>query len=156
MTIFTKSRQIIMYKLLTSLFISTVFIGVSQAQIDPKGSFEQIDPKTQKPLGWNYGFTKPLKPGYSVKLDSIPKKQGKYSLLIEKVGDGESYTTIGYSLPKSYDGKLISLVGYIKTEAVANGFAGLWLRLDAEDGKSLGLKNMEKEGVVGSSDWKKI
>ena len=155
MTIFTKSRQIIMYKLLTSLFISTVFIGVSQAQIDPKGSFEQIDPKTQKPLGWNYGFTKPLKPGYSVKLDSIEKNEGKYSLLIEKVGDGESYTTIGYSLPKSYDGKLISLVGYIKTKAVANGFAGLWLRLDAEDGKSLGLKNMEKEGVVGSSDWKK-
>jgi C-terminal processing protease CtpA/Prc len=144
-----------MYKLLASLFISTALSSVCLAQIDPKGSFEQLDPKTQKPLGWNYGFAKTLKPGYSVRLDSLEKKEGKYSLLIEKLGDAESYTTIGYSLPKSYDGKILSLVGYIKTEAVAKGFAGLWLRLDAEDGKSLGLENMEKEGIVGSSDWKK-
>jgi hypothetical protein len=44
--------------------------------------------------------------------------------------------------------------GYIKTEAVTRGFAGLWWRVDGASGV-LAFDNMQSRGVTGSTGWKK-
>lgn len=136
------------------LLFVTLIVNSCFAQTSFNGNFEKINPATNKPEGWSYEFYPPQALAYPVKLDSIIKKEGSYSISIEKKEKGEGYGVIDYMLPKSYEGKVIDLIGYMKTEAVANGFAGLWLRLDGEDGQVMKLDNMQKQAITGTNDWK--
>jgi erythromycin esterase-like protein len=56
-------------------------------------------------------------------------------------------------------GKRIRFSGYIKTENVTRGYAGLWWRVDGpgESGNRnvLAFDNMSGRGVTGTSDWKR-
>lgn len=151
-SIFVKDKLDAMqkYLLLLILFVT----NACSAQTNFNGNFERINSKTNKPIGWTYGFNKVQELTYPVKLDSIVKKEGRYSVSIEKKEKGEGYGVIDYIIPNNYKGKVIDLVGYMKTEAVANGFAGLWLRLDGEDGNVIKLDNMQKQAITGTNDWK--
>jgi erythromycin esterase-like protein len=51
-------------------------------------------------------------------------------------------------------GKRVHYSGYIKTEGVTRGFAGLWWRVDGASGV-LAFDNMQNRGVTGTTDWKK-
>jgi erythromycin esterase-like protein len=51
-------------------------------------------------------------------------------------------------------GKKIRYSGYIKTEGVTRGFAGLWWRVDGPSGV-LAFDNMQSRGVTGTTDWTK-
>lgn len=136
------------------LLLVTLMANTCFAQTNFNGNFERINSKTNKPEGWAYGFNKVQELTYPVKLDSIVKKEGRYSVSIEKKEKGEGYGVVDYIIPKNYEGNVIDLVGYMKTEAVANGFAGLWLRLDDEGGNMIRLDNMEKQAITGTNDWK--
>jgi hypothetical protein len=48
--------------------------------------------------------------------------------------------------------KKIKLTGYLKTENVEEGFAGLWLRLDP----GVAIDNMNDRGVTGTNDWQQF
>jgi erythromycin esterase-like protein len=51
-------------------------------------------------------------------------------------------------------GKHIRYSGYIKTEDVAEGFAGLWWRVDGEKGgHPLAFDNMQDRGAKGTTPW---
>ena len=56
-----------------------------------------------------------------------------------------------FTIPNSYAGKKITLVGYVKTENVTEGYAGLWMRIDP----SVAFDNMSSRGIKGTTDWKK-
>jgi erythromycin esterase-like protein len=49
-------------------------------------------------------------------------------------------------------GKKIRYSGWIKTEGITRGFAGLWWRADGEAGV-LAFNNMQDRGIKGDSDW---
>src|SRR5690606_13246290 len=49
-------------------------------------------------------------------------------------------------------GKTVRFSGFIKTEAVTRGYAGLWWRVDGPSGV-LAFDNMQARGVTGSTDW---
>ncbi|HEX2224630.1 MAG TPA: erythromycin esterase family protein [Thermoanaerobaculia bacterium] len=49
-------------------------------------------------------------------------------------------------------GQRIRFSGYLRSEGIANGWAGLWLRVDGPDG-ALGFDNMEPRGVKGTTPW---
>jgi len=51
-------------------------------------------------------------------------------------------------------GKKIRYSGYIKTEGITRGFAGLWWRVDGPKG-TLAFDNMQSRGVTGTTDWTK-
>jgi hypothetical protein len=53
------------------------------------------------------------------------------------------------------DGKRIRFSGYIKTDRVTDGYAGLWWRVDGELGKMLAFDNMQNRGATGTVDWKR-
>jgi erythromycin esterase-like protein len=55
---------------------------------------------------------------------------------------------------KEAAGKRIKFSGYIKTENVTGGFAGLWWRVDGASGV-LAFDNMQDRGVTGTTDWKR-
>jgi erythromycin esterase-like protein len=51
-------------------------------------------------------------------------------------------------------GKHIKYSGYIKTDGITDGFAGLWWRVDGEAGsKPLAFDNMYDRGPKGTADW---
>ena len=49
-------------------------------------------------------------------------------------------------------GKKVRFSGYIKTEGITRGFAGLWWRVDGPSGV-LAFDNMQSRGPKGASDW---
>lgn len=98
------------------------------------------------PTGWQeFG-----QGSYSVKADSLVKQSGNYSLSIENISES-GYKALTIDLPKNYEGKMIQLSGYIKTENVKDGFAGLWMRIDPE----IAFDNMAERGITGTTDWQK-
>lgn len=90
-------------------------------------------------------------PNYSVFLDSAILKSGKYSIAIESTGDSDGFQPVFFVISDSYNGKEITLSGYIKTENVTDGYAGLWMRIDPQ----IAFDNMHQNGVTGTTDWKK-
>ena len=55
---------------------------------------------------------------------------------------------------KDAAGKRIRFSGYIKTEGVTTGYAGLWWRVDGPSGL-LAFDNMQSRGVSGTTDWQR-
>lgn len=86
---------------------------------------------------------------YKVFVDSVHKKSGKFSAVIENTGSKKDFRALSLTLPANYDGKSIRLSGFIKTENVTEGYAGLWMRIDPQ----LGFDNMANRGVTGTTDW---
>lgn len=115
-------------------------------------------PKTQKlnldfeqyengfPSGWEvFGSS-----GYKIYIDSIHSQSGSVSVIIENSGDESDFKALAFNLPENYNGKSIRLSGYIKTENVTGGYAGLWMRIDPQ----IAFDNMNNRGATGTTDWK--
>ena len=104
------------------------------------------------PKGWYRMY---FQPNYTISIDSTDVKSGSYSVAIEYAGDianSQNYfQAIQLILPKNYEGKKITLSGYIKTENVTDGHAGLWVQIDPQ----IAFDNMRQRGVTGTTDWEK-
>lgn len=79
---------------------------------------------------------------------------GKYAAQISASPDGGSFGCIAYRIPANYRGSSITLTGMMKISEVADGFAGLLLRVDGAQGP-LAFDNMQKDDITGSHDWQK-
>ncbi len=88
---------------------------------------------------------------YIIGIDSTTAQNGKKSATIAYNGDQPDYKAWAFEIPAHFEGKKIKLTGYIKTENVTDGYAGLWMRLDP----SVGFDNMKDRGVTGTTNWKK-
>src|SRR6478609_1647003 len=110
---------------LTFLFLALTFTGYCQTA--PSFNFDFEKAKKGFPTTWNDAAGK----DNSISLDSVTVKTGKYAGLIELKEDSKrDYDLWSMALPINYQGKKITLSGYIKTENVRDGFAGLWMRID--------------------------
>ncbi len=114
-------------------------------------NFEDIE--NGLPRNWSIDHQHP---DYSVSLDSVNAKSGKYAIAMEFTGEITDYNGFILKLPYNYDGEKITLSGYIKTENVTNGFAGLWLMTDHDTFlKPYIISFMEQNGTTGTTDWRK-
>ncbi|MBO2010623.1 S41 family peptidase [Hymenobacter negativus] len=114
-------------------------------------NFEQLDPKTRLPAGWEL----PTDKNYRVATDSLVHYEGRYAVRIQSetaVHEGSSFGVARLKIPVRFQGKTVKLTGYLKTENVREGFAGLWLRVDGENG-TLAFDNMQKQALHGTLDW---
>ncbi|HEX8656490.1 MAG TPA: S41 family peptidase [Hymenobacter sp.] len=114
-------------------------------------NFERVDNETHMPVGWRALAGN----GYQVTADSIVRHEGRYALRIQAekpTWDGSSFGVATLRIPVGFQGKTVKVTGYLKTENVLNGFAGLWLRVDGED-KMLAFDNMKQQNVHGTTDW---
>jgi len=136
----------------TKLFFFTLFLilfaaGCSQTKnADSHLNLNFEDVQNGNPVSW---YIYPQK-SYTVSLDSITVKSGKYSIAIEYVGDSTYFQPITLTLPYNYVGKKMVFSGYIKTENV-DGYAGLWMRIDPK----VAFSDMSQQKVCGTTDWKK-
>jgi erythromycin esterase len=105
--------------------------------------FETGDP----PTGWYVGGE-----GYRAEVDSAVKHSGERSLRIEFVEAGQFGVATGRFLHEDVKGGRLRLTGFIKTEAISTGWAGLWMRVDGPGGV-LSFDNMQQRGITGTTDW---
>jgi len=84
-------------------------------------------------------------------IDSDQVKNGEYSVALESVENSmPKFKSWVFMLPKHLEGKEITLSGYIKTENITEGYAGLMIRIDP----GVSITVMEEQGVKGTTDWK--
>ncbi len=90
---------------------------------------------------------------YLITKDSIDRHSGKYSISIKSNKEDENQAGVAaLQFPAEYAGKTVKLSGYIKTLEVADGHAGLFLRIDGER-TVLGFNIMQRDGLKGTKDW---
>lgn len=112
------------------------------------------DTKAQKIEDW---FLAGSKPGsYAVGLDKAVFKTGSSSAFLESTdktieGFGTLMQTCGAG---EYSGKRIKMTAYIKSDNVSD-WAGMWLRVDSRQNKSLSFDNMQDRPIKGDNDWTK-
>jgi len=132
-------------------FLCIVLQACGQPNPQYNGSFEKLDPQ-HRPDGWHWDKVKEASKSYIIGLDSLVKQDGKYSLSIVQNGENPSFGSAIYEISHTFKGKEIELKGYLKTENVANGFAGLWMRIDGLDGV-LSFDNMNRHAITGTTEW---
>lgn len=115
---------------------------------------EQVD-SNGNPLFWQNGFSKQLAQAYPMQLDSVVKHSGKNALKLYSTGTANGFGGVTVNIPASFTGKQITLRGYVKTRDVTGGYAGLSMRLYGEDA-FMGSDLMEKRGLTGTNNWKKL
>lgn len=133
---------------ITFLTWITALITYSQTQTNSSElNFDFEIVKNGIPLSWDsFGS-----PDYKLALDSTVVKNGKYAASIEYNGEKPEFAAWQFSIPNKYAGQKITLSGYLKTENVTDGFAGLWMRIDP----GIAFDNMSKRKVKGTTDWTK-
>lgn len=118
--------------------------------------FEQLN-EDRLPKGWGMGNItgRPTLPDTAhYRLDATHKQHGAYSLLIDWSKGSSDWTSVAYVIPKTFRGSKIKLSGYLRTENVTDGYAGLWMRIDSKWRETLAFDNMQDRGVKGTTDWK--
>ncbi len=136
--------------LILTLFSLLTIVGCTNLPVESRNNldFENIDGNSKKPVGWiKWGM-----PEYETTIDSISVSGKTSGLIYPKVEKGNSFGCLAYKLPANFEGNKITLKGYIKTENVEDGYAGLLLRVDGK-GNTLAFDNMNNRGVVGTNGW---
>jgi erythromycin esterase len=100
--------------------------------------------------------------GYEVSVDTTQRIEGRASLRSRRT-DTTRYVgnlwTFGvasqvHGLPIAR-GRSFRLTGWIRTEDITDGYAGLWVRVDGDGGRTLLIENMDQSGPRGTTEWTK-
>lgn len=126
-------------------FLAITTFGQQKEKSINNLDFENV--KNGKAINWQSFGTE----DYISKIDSAITQNGKYSASIEFKGDTPNFKAWSYEIPAIYQGKTIKLTGYIKTENVTNGYAGIWMQIEP----SIAFDNMSDRGLKGTNDWAK-
>ncbi len=120
---------------------------------------EQVSTQTHRPTGWlssiRAGASSTFSKGYQATTDSVVRHGGRYALRIQSTGQPRTqgeYGVASLRLPAAFKGKTIKLTGFLKTDQVQDGAAGLWMRVDGPEGP-LAFDRMEKRPVPSTADW---
>ena len=106
------------------------------------------------PAGWIKAGSHPAE--YQMGVDTTVRHNGKASGFVKATatelhGFG---TLMQMAAPGEYTGKRVRFSGYVKSEKVQSGWAGLWFRIDGpKQGEALGFDNMQQRPIKGTTDW---
>lgn len=134
-------------KLFTSVLILIISISC-RGQVEEKFNLGFENQKAESNLsdGWfQWG-------DHVLTIDSMAHT-GARSGKITSIQNGD-FGSIAYKIPAKYEGKSITLEGYMKTKDVHDGFAGLLMRIDG-NGSALEFDNMQNQNITGTNDWTK-
>ncbi len=140
-------------KFVRLLILIILFISISSglhSQTKLNLDFEYSKPNSNYPTFWFAGGK-----GYEASLDSAEYSNGSHSLKLQYKMPGDFGVATGQFPIKFAKGKKCKFIGYIKTDNVINGYAGLWFRVDGKNFKQLAFDNMYDRGAAGTTGWQK-
>lgn len=107
------------------------------------------------PAGWIKAGSHPAE--YEMGLDTTIRHDGGKASGSVKATASELHgfgTLMQSAAPGEYRGKRVRFSGYVKSENVQSGWAGLWFRIDGpKPGETLGFDNMQSRPIKGTTDW---
>jgi hypothetical protein len=103
----------------------------------PEGWFEAGERPTNFEMVTVHG-------GYSGRQAAMVRARGK------PLGFG---TLMQTATAEHFRGKRIRMSGWMRTENVSDGWAGLWLRVDDKSGNSSAFDNMYERSIKGTTPW---
>lgn len=95
--------------------------------------------------------------GYEIGIDTQTRHGGKASAFARSKPITSDVRVIALRqsvMADRFRGQRVRLSGWLKAEEVAE-WAGLWLRIDGEQGVRLSLDNMQDRPVKGTGDWQR-
>ena len=132
-----------------STIILFLFCISGFAQKPANFDFEVLSPTDSLPKYWQAMGT-----DYKVFPDSGHKMSGTYSASVKFTSGKGEFGSIINQFPNQFNGKKITLEGYIKTKEVKDFTAGLFVRLNK--GQTLvAMDSMRGREVKGTKDWQK-
>jgi C-terminal processing protease CtpA/Prc len=111
--------------------------------------FETVSNINGLPTGWfKWGS-----PAYDIRIDTVVKRSGKYSLRVEARDETllSGFGCPARSIPAVYAGKYITVKAFMRTEGVDQPI-GLLVRIDGKS-RSLQFDNMQHRGITGTENW---
>ena len=103
------------------------------------------DVQTAQPVGWNQLGN------VSAMIDSVEKRSGRYSVLIERVNDEGIGGAIYYYVPANFTGRNIEVKAWLKGEGTSN-FVGLMLLFDDESNIAA-VDAVRRQNTSTPDDW---
>jgi len=112
--------------------------------------FEKNVDSLKLPVGWGRWGMK----DYQIYIDTSVTFSGNYSVAINSTQDTlkNTFGSIFHQLPGNFWAQTVTLTGYMRTQNVSKGFAGLLLRVDGNR-SILAFDNMRNENIHGTNDW---
>lgn len=108
--------------------------------------------QSQLPNGWFDAGDAPQ--DYELGVDQEVVYRGKASAYIKSRRPPRGFGTLMQMFKANmYRGKRLCMSGYIKTQNVES--AGMWMRVDGSEGKSLSFDNMQNRNIIGTTSWTK-
>jgi len=109
------------------------------------------------PVGWfnSFGHVSGVSTDYGIRVvpRSTDSAAGACAVLEKATAAEGQFGSLMQRCPgRLLAGKTIRLEGELRTDEVS-GWAGLWLRADADDEPNLFFDNMSRRPVVGTTDW---
>ena len=135
---------------LIAVFLSVLVLAAPAAH---GSDFLNLDFERSTPSGqarpWYLGGA-----GYEVVVDTATAVSGENSVRMRyESGEGFGVATSTFPLDGAL-GRKVRYTGYIKTEGVTDGYAGLWWRVDGPGQRNmLAFDNMDGRGATGTTDW---
>lgn len=133
-----------------AVFLSVLVLAAPAAH---GSGFLNLDFERSTPSGqarpWYLGGA-----GYEAVVDTATAMNGENSVRVRyESGEGFGVATSTFPLDGAL-GRKVRYTGYIKTEGVTDGYAGLWWRVDGPGQRNvLAFDNMDGRGATGTTDW---
>lgn len=94
---------------------------------------------------------------YEVEIDGSVTRSGRQSLLLQYTGrglrDARWFGFVSQQIPVDLvAGQRIRFTGFIRTEGITDGYAGLWWQASTADGRFV-ADSMQNRGPRGTTDW---
>ncbi len=86
---------------------------------------------------------------YKLLIDTDTPQDGMAAARIESADVEGGFKAVSFKIPAIYQGQKVKLKGYLKTENVTDGYAGLWMRIDTR----IGFDNKQNRGITGTTGW---
>lgn len=145
-----------MMKYAIALLLPALFSFLSLPAQRVNLSFETVSDTRNDlyPMGWDMTFSEEGAAGYISSLTSENPVDGQYALMIQRDPEASQITfgAVSYWVPLTFSGDSITLKGYVRTENLADGYAGLWIRLDGTYG-NYGYADMKADSLSGTNGW---
>jgi hypothetical protein len=143
--------------LATALAISSTSFASGQEQdkrTDKANQQGQSASAAQVPKGWRVRGSRPQ--DYEMGVTQTARHGGQASAFIKaNPAPQPGFGTLMQDFKAdAYRGKRVRLAGYVKTDNVEE-WAGLWMRVDGEQGVTLSFDNMQDRHIKGVTDWQR-
>ncbi|MBP1994059.1 helix-turn-helix transcriptional regulator [Paenibacillus eucommiae] len=104
------------------------------------------------PYGWTITGDSPNE--YETAVDNQEVHQGRASGYLGSKGEkGGGFATLMQMFDASaYRGQRLKLTAFVKSNQV-EGWAGLWMRIDGNEGEMLKFDNMQNRAITGTNNW---